>query len=365
MKIAVFHELPPGGALMVVHQMTKRLKKEHTVDLYTTSASRKHKDSSFFSNTFLYSFRPKKWEGKDWKTRLYKDTIELIKLYLIHRKIAKDIRKRDYDIFFVHGSKYIEAPFVLRFINKNKIFYCHDPNYRFVYEPILDDSSNLDFIRKTYEKINRLVRKHLDLVNIKSADTLIASSKFERSIIKKTYNLGSVVIPYGVDSDFFRQAKVKKLYDVLYLGASHILEGYPTLIKIESLLSPQIKVKKILGDIEWISDMRELRLLYQTSRMVICLGHNEPFGLTPLDAMACGVPVIAVKEGGYRETVKDSKTGYLIRRNPKEMAEKIEALLKNKQLLEKMGRNGRQHVLKSWTWDVNIKRLNNLFNSMQ
>ena len=59
MRIAVFHELPEGGALTVVHEMTKRLKKEHTVDLYTTGTTKKYAGSSFFTKSFVYHFSPK------------------------------------------------------------------------------------------------------------------------------------------------------------------------------------------------------------------------------------------------------------------------------------------------------------------
>lgn len=364
MKIAVFHELPEGGALKVINEMAKRLKKDHTVDLYTIQENNKFNYEKYYTETFIYKFQTKKWAGNNWKAKIYKDSVELIKLFLLHKQIAKDIREKDYDILFVNGSRYIEAPFILLFKNKNKILYCHNTNYRFIYEPILGIPKNLDPLRTIYEKTNRFIRKYLDILNIRSADKIITGSKFEVKMINKTYGLKSKSIPYGVDFDFFKPVKIKKKYDVLFIGSSHLLEGYPTLLEVEKNLPKNVNIKKILGDIKWVTDINDLRDLYQDSRIVLSLGHNEPFGLTPLDAMSCGVPVIAVNEGGYKETVRDGVTGYLVPRNPRIIAKKIMYLLKNEKVLEEMGKNGRHHMTENYDWEINIAELNKVFNQM-
>ncbi len=361
MRIAVFHELPEGGALKVINEMAIRLKKDHIVDLYTTQENNKFNYEKYYTNTFVYKFKSKKWKGNNWKTRIYKDSVELFKLFLLHKKIAGEIRKKDYDILFVNGSKYIEAPFILLFKNKNKVLFCHNTNYRFIYEPILGIPKNLDLFRTFYEKTNRFIRKNLDLINIKSADKIITGSKYEVEMIKKTYGLKSKSIPYGVDSNFFVPSKTKKKYDVLFIGSSHLLEGYPTLLEVEKILPKEIIIKKILGDIEWVTDINELRHLYQSSKIVLSLGHNEPFGLTPLDAMSCSVPVIAVNEGGYKETVIDGVTGYLVPKDPKIIARKIKYLLKNDKVFRQMGIRGRIHMKKNYNWDRNVNELTKLF----
>lgn len=362
MRIAVFHELPEGGALKVVNEMSKGLKNEHVVDLYTTTEKFNHKE--YYANTFIYKFKPKVWIGGNFKTRIYKDSIELIKLFLLHKKIAKDIREKKYDILFVNGSRYIEAPFILLFKNKNKVLFCHNTNYRFIYEPILNNTNDLDVIRKSYEKLNRTIRKYLDIINIKSADKILTGSKYEKQMIKKTYGLESKNISYGVNFDFFKPKNTKKKYDVLFIGTSHLLEGYPTLEEVEKLLPKSFKVKKILGDIKWVTDVYELRDLYQSSRITLCLGHNEPFGLTPLDSMSCEVPVIAVNEGGYRETVIDGVTGYLVPRNPEIIAKKITYLLKNERKRKRMGEKGREEMIRNYNWDKNITEVERIFRLM-
>jgi glycosyltransferase involved in cell wall biosynthesis len=89
---------------------------------------------------------------------------------------------------------------------------------------------------------------------------------------------------------------------------------------------------------------------------VLALSKNEPFGLIPIEAMACGIPVIAVSEGGLSESVLDGTTGYLINRDKLELKQKIKLLLGDESLRIKFGKNSREHVLAKFTWDKSVNR---------
>jgi glycosyltransferase involved in cell wall biosynthesis len=65
--------------------------------------------------------------------------------------------------------------------------------------------------------------------------------------------------------------------------------------------------------VNWV-DSEKLIKLYSECRGLIATAGDEDFGLTPVEAMASGKPVIAANEGGYRETVLDGVTGRLIDR---------------------------------------------------
>ena len=74
---------------------------------------------------------------------------------------------------------------------------------------------------------------------------------------------------------------------------------------------------------------------YYSSSIVLCIGaHYEPFGLTSIEAQACGTPVVAVKEGGVSETIINGKTGYLTSRSTGEFKEYVSKLLKIKSCQE-------------------------------
>jgi phosphatidylinositol alpha-1,6-mannosyltransferase len=65
-----------------------------------------------------------------------------------------------------------------------------------------------------------------------------------------------------------------------------------------------------------------------------------------------------VAEGGLRESVQNKVTGYLVDRNPLEYAEAIESLVTNPQRAREMGSAGREVVLKEWTWEKAVGKLN-------
>ncbi|MBW4502113.1 MAG: glycosyltransferase [Scytonema hyalinum WJT4-NPBG1] len=78
----------------------------------------------------------------------------------------------------------------------------------------------------------------------------------------------------------------------------------------------------------------------------------EPFGITPLEAMACGTPVIGSDVGGIKYTVKDSETGYLVPPNqPEAIAERIAYLYKNPQAHKRLSHNAIQRVNHQFTWE--------------
>jgi glycosyltransferase involved in cell wall biosynthesis len=91
-----------------------------------------------------------------------------------------------------------------------------------------------------------------------------------------------------------------------------------------------------------ISD-QELLELYQKSRVVIFCNPEERFGITPVEAQACGTPVVALEGGGVSETVINERTGFLCK-NIDEMVEKLDLLLKDDELWTWMSENAVAHA---------------------
>ncbi len=71
----------------------------------------------------------------------------------------------------------------------------------------------------------------------------------------------------------------------------------------------------------------------------------------PLEAMACAKAVVGVREGGVKESVVDGVTGLLTDRDPGQFAEAVQYLLNNPAIAAQFGRNGREQVLSSWSWE--------------
>ena len=161
----------------------------------------------------------------------------------------------------------------------------------------------------------------------------------------------------GVDTNVFKPKNVKQEIDILFVGTKDPIDGYALLKESLNIIDNKLNVVLVPGDSNKILSLKEMVTLYQKSKIVVCLAVNEPFGLVPLEAMACAVPVIAVSEGGYAETVIDGKTGFLINREKDDLAKNIKLLLDNNTLAEKLGENGRREVLKNWAWAKRGKEL--------
>jgi phosphatidyl-myo-inositol dimannoside synthase len=67
--------------------------------------------------------------------------------------------------------------------------------------------------------------------------------------------------------------------------------------------------------------------------------------------------VVAVKEGGVRESVRDSETGFLTARDPRCFAEALQKVMTDASLARALGACGRECVLQQWTWDAAYARL--------
>lgn len=358
MKIAMFHELHAGGARRSVNEFGKRLKKKHTVDLYLIDDTENEKEKEFFSSSYLFAFTPRKWSGGNWKAKLYKDTIELYILYKLHRKIADIINSRNYDVVFLDPSRFTQAPFLLRFLKGKTVYYCQEP-LRMVYEKQLDVKKDLPLHKYVYEKINRFIRKHIDRSNLSFASIILANSHFSAKNIDAIYNVTSKVSYMGVNTDVFKPTQAKKSRDILFIGSYADDDGYPLVEEAQKYLAKDIKVTVLASEKQWITSDNDIRDLYCTAKIALALGHNEPFGLIPIEAMSCGVPVIAVDEGGYKETVVNDKSGYLIPRDAKILAEKINYLLSHPSALKKMGEFARKEMVSNWDWDKQTKSLEN------
>jgi len=75
----------------------------------------------------------------------------------------------------------------------------------------------------------------------------------------------------------------------------------------------------------------ELIDLYARCKGLICTAVDEDFGLTPLEAMASGKPVVAVNEGGFKETVVHGKTGVLVNADRNELVRVIKNISRDPQ----------------------------------
>ncbi|WP_366249948.1 glycosyltransferase [Terribacillus aidingensis] len=106
----------------------------------------------------------------------------------------------------------------------------------------------------------------------------------------------------------------------------------------------------------------ELLELYKDSMAVLFTAPNEDWGIVPLEGMAAGKPVIAINQGGPKESIINEVTGYLADNNIDDYKSAIDKLINNENKLQ-MGLNAREHVQK-FSWDNFTKVIDDEIDSL-
>jgi D-inositol-3-phosphate glycosyltransferase len=223
------------------------------------------------------------------------------------------------------------------------------------------------------------------------ADRLIAASPLEKAQMAWLYGADPAkisVIPAGVDTQRFRPISVEAAKQqiglpqdrklILFVGRIEPLKGLETLFRAIAILAKETPcfcdniVVSVIGgegenteatrsaEEERLRNLREeldlnelvtfvgskdqdtLPYYYSAAYVVTVPSYYESFGMVAVEAMACGVPVIASKAGGLMYTIQDGLTGLLFPANsPSALAEKLCHLLDEPETRDAMGENAR------------------------
>lgn len=110
---------------------------------------------------------------------------------------------------------------------------------------------------------------------------------------------------------------------------------------------------------------RDLPALLRSADAVACTPWYEPFGFAPLEAMACGVPVVATAVGGLADTVVDGVTGLLVPpRRPRVLAEALRRLLARPTTLEHMGAAGCDRAMSRYSWERVVSEITRVYDQV-
>jgi len=188
------------------------------------------------------------------------------------------------------------------------------------------------------------------------------------------------VVPCGVDLTAFTphgpsEPRTPGLHRIVCIGrlvkrkgVGNVISTLPDVPHTELVIAgggqddnPEVKRLRALADEHGVADRVVFRgpvgragvpALLRSADAVVCAPWYEPFGIVPLEAMACGVPVVASAVGGMIDTVVDGRTGvHVPPRDPERLADALRSLLADPQRRADYGRAGVARARRLYDWD--------------
>lgn len=200
------------------------------------------------------------------------------------------------------------------------VCYCHTPT-RYLWEPEIDNRAKSGFMSGLRQKTAHKLRLW-DKVAAERPDYYLANSETVRERIKKYYKRESQVVYPPVEIDKFSYNKGISIQDyflfvsrlIPYKKADLVIEAFNKLslpLKIIGDGPEAARLRKIAGpNIDFLGRVDDEQLAkYYSQAKAFIFAAEEDFGIVPVEAMACGRPVITLSRGGAAETVLNGKTG--------------------------------------------------------
>ena len=189
------------------------------------------------------------------------------------------------------------------------------------------------------------------------ADVLTTDSKSVQLEYKKKLGKDFEYIPAPLDPKRFTDIPdVKKIQkQVVYLGRDSFEKGIDILKKIEPNIDGSVKY---CTSLEWHKAMEVLK----SSQVLVLPSRIESVPQSILEAFYLKIPVIATDVGGVHELVSNNKTGLLVTpNNSKELLEKINYLLNDIDLCNRLANNAHEFVMKNFSWEVLLPKYLKLY----
>lgn len=329
MKVAIFHDYfgSIGGAEKVVLMLSREL----GYDIITTDVDTDVIRKLGFDEVNIISLG---------RTINYPSLRQISASTMFARCDVSD--KYDFFIFSGNWAQYAARR------HKPNLWYCHTPARVFydMKSDIISRQSNK--LLKLSASIWISSHKIFDQRSVKHIDTIVANSYNVRRRIRKFYGRSSVVIyppietkkyrfkEYGdfwlsvnrlypekridLQFDIFRELPEERLVIVGGYTPGDLADVYYN--KLVENIPNNVEMRGVVSEEELID-------LYSRCKGLICTSIDEDFGITPLEAMASGKPVVAVREGGFVETVLNGRTGLLVGADKEKMAKAMRAVSSN------------------------------------
>jgi glycosyltransferase involved in cell wall biosynthesis len=367
MRIAVVHNLPPGGARRRLSSQMTHLRSE-VVEICLESAS------PITEAPVVIPLRRRAPQ----RGRLLRPPLRYLDhaaLEVAWHRAAAAVRHANADVLYLNPCQFMQAPPLLRDGVPPALYFCDEPR-RVDSEEAISASRN-SLTKPLYAAIYARGRR-LDRANTRRAARIAANSRYAASEIERVYGRSAEVVTMGVP-DSLRVPPAADAGFLLSVGALLPTKGHDLVIQVAAaaLERPPVVVvaprpaydeeHRLEGlaesagvDLSIRVGIRDLDLgkLYASAHATLYLAQREPLGLVSLEAQACGSPVIVAAEGGLPETIVEGVTGWQAPRDPQMVAAIVDRL-SDRQLRERISREARRHG-RGRSWEASAAQIERL-----
>jgi glycosyltransferase involved in cell wall biosynthesis len=396
LRIAVWHNLPSGGGKRALwHHISGLLKRGHQVESWCPPTA----DTSYLPlnqicrDHVVPLAMPGRIRYLSWLADYHfiKSRIQAMRAH--SRECAAQIQAGGFDVLLANTCSWFAVPAIGRCLQIPKVVYLQEPRRRF-YEalPELPWAAPAPAKSQAVTGLPRLLASTLRLQgfrvqmreekeNAKNFDRVLVNSFFSRESVQRAYGLESEVCYLGIDTELFRPLNDPVEKYIIGVGSVNYHKGVDRAVRavaaVPAALRPKLLwVGNMAGD-EYVSDLRELakrlavdfevKVMVPDAELVSLLGRAavmlytsrlEPFGLAPLEANACGTPVVAIAEGGVRESIVPGENGLLVPdAKPESIAAALGEIIGNPARAAGLRSQCRPAVLSRWSVDAAAGRL--------
>ncbi len=209
---------------------------------------------------------------------------------------------------------------------------------------------------------------------------LITIGSWQKKLYESFGRRVDLIVPNGVDLKRFNpghrqyrhEPPVRVLMNYHHAPYKGMADGLAAL-KIAEVVAPIRRVMfgmhdlaKTIGEVEYHQAISEADLidLYRSCDIFLWPTHHEGFGLPPMEAMACGTPVVGTATGAMPDYLEEGVTGFMVpSAQPKALGAQLRQLVVDTKLREKMGRAGVQ-AMGAWDWPKQTDLLEHYFISL-
>jgi glycosyltransferase involved in cell wall biosynthesis len=293
------------------------------------------------------------------------------------RELAALVDAGGHDAALVFPNAVIGAHEVLPHLRTPALAYVPEP-LRLAYEPE-EDFARERSLRATLSRAGlhpyERRRRALDRRHVRSARHVVCHSQFSARQVRAIYGVGAEVVALGVRAEDFAAPAgggPPRERCVLCVGALHPLKGHQFVVEALATLPAEARPPLVVvgdrgdlaGPLRTLAAARAVELevreaigfgalveLYRRAGVLACGQVREPFGLVALEGMAAGAPVVAVDEGGFRETIGDGVTGLLVPRDAAAFGAALRAVLDDPALAARLRTAALEDVRARWGWE--------------